>query len=279
MRQCDNYSTSEQAQCCYAEGHSGEHFFSRQDESDRIRWKLAADQRDAVMAERDTLRVQLQQARSQVDTMIAVHDEVEKDLSRLSRELEAMTVERERLAARVEELEKEGERHREFISASSECSAAIDIVALDDDNQRYRQAFNAIIKKHQDGDHEIRSAFCSWCGESWPHLNGDTAQETKKHAQKHAMQCAQHPLRIALDSALSSVAELKRENERLAGLLAAPCGDDVRWHNNGRGPRVAFLMGDEDFVITADRAMALGAALIRTALEAKSALTTKPGDS
>jgi hypothetical protein len=58
VKQCDSYSTSMQVQCCYVEGHSGEHFFSHHDESDRIRWKLAADQRDALQTRLSALEAE-----------------------------------------------------------------------------------------------------------------------------------------------------------------------------------------------------------------------------
>jgi hypothetical protein len=43
---------------------------------------------------------------------------------------------------------------------------------------------------------------------------------------------------------------------------------DVRWHNNGRGPRVVFQLGGEEVMVTADRAIELGTALLNAGLEA-----------
>jgi hypothetical protein len=64
VKQCDSYSTSMQVQCCYVEGHSGEHFFSHHDESDRIRWKLAADQRDALQQRLSALEAENERLRA-----------------------------------------------------------------------------------------------------------------------------------------------------------------------------------------------------------------------
>ena len=111
MKQCDNYSTSEQAQCCYVEGHSGEHFFSRQDESDRIRWKLAADQRDAVMAERDILRGQVENLTAECERLTKERDQAESSyramstsLAKSSRQRNETANDRDRLVAECENL-------------------------------------------------------------------------------------------------------------------------------------------------------------------------------
>lgn len=61
------------------------------------------------------------------------------------------------------------------------------------------------------------------------------------------------------------------ECKRLRALLATPCDTEVTWHNNGRGGRVVFEVGSEDYVVTAERAVSLGAALLRTGLEAQAA--------
>lgn len=72
----------------------------------------------------------------------------------------------------------------------------------------------------------------------------------------------------ALNTVDSMIAELRE----LRALLATPCETEVRWHNNGRGPRVVFEVGSEDFIVDDKRAIALGAALIREALAARDAL-------
>jgi len=63
MTQCDNYSTSN-VQCCYVEGHSGEHLFpvGREDLSDEIRLKVLRDRQAAMQTEIDHLRTLLDDA-------------------------------------------------------------------------------------------------------------------------------------------------------------------------------------------------------------------------
>lgn len=57
--QCENWNECQALRCCYHAGHSGDCFYSREDETDRIRWKLASDQRDRQAAEIDALRAEL----------------------------------------------------------------------------------------------------------------------------------------------------------------------------------------------------------------------------
>jgi hypothetical protein len=71
------------------------------------------------------------------------------------------------------------------------------------------------------------------------------------------------------------IAELK-ELRSLRLLLATPCETEVTWHNNGRGPRVVLEVGSEDYIVTTERALSLGAALIRAAIEATSSITKEP---
>jgi hypothetical protein len=48
LEQCESFDGMSNARCCFHKGHSGDHFHSREDESDRIRWKIAADERDQL---------------------------------------------------------------------------------------------------------------------------------------------------------------------------------------------------------------------------------------
>jgi chromosome segregation ATPase len=140
VRQCENYSTSEQARCCYAEGHSGEHYFSNQDESDRIRWKLAADERDSHTATIDRLEREVAEAKQDAkdtgaivresivaylrkkatvrvacgNALLSVADDIESD-DAIS---VAIRAERDTLRARVEELEQA--RHDALDEVASE---------------------------------------------------------------------------------------------------------------------------------------------------------------
>jgi hypothetical protein len=125
MKQCDSYSTTVEAQCCYVEGHSGECFYSRQDETDRIRWKLAADERDRwraqfvalrsdlarVTQERYALAAQLTTAvrdarataAGDIQRAEAERDAALSDLERVTRERDEAEARYERLTVQVNE--------------------------------------------------------------------------------------------------------------------------------------------------------------------------------
>jgi hypothetical protein len=92
MKQCDSYSTTVEAQCCYVEGHSGECFYSRQDETDRIRWKLAADERDRWRAQFVALRSDLARVTQERDEALReVQRKGAREIGLLSRALAAET--------------------------------------------------------------------------------------------------------------------------------------------------------------------------------------------
>lgn len=82
MTQCGYFDGMSNARCCYHSGHSGDHFCSREDESDRIRWKLAADEREqlrqhlaASQAEVERLADDLVHAEAALERMTAARDE------------------------------------------------------------------------------------------------------------------------------------------------------------------------------------------------------------
>src|SRR5690606_34935556 len=125
----------------------------------------------------------------------------------------------DRLQARVEELERENANLREFIAASEECAKAIEISDLHEDNERYRAAFKQIVDRVQSGDHTVRNAFCSWCQEAWPQLDGDTAEAAKEYARRHAFVCKSRPLRIERDAARAEVEKMRAVCREAALLL------------------------------------------------------------
>jgi len=88
---------------------------------------------------------------------------------------------------------------REFIAASKECSTAATVVAVHEDNERYRTAFEQTLDRMKSGDYRIKSVSCSWCQEEWPHLDGESTDAAKQHAREHAFSCVSHPLRIERD--------------------------------------------------------------------------------
>ena len=72
MSQCNDYSTSN-VQCCYVEGHSGEHLFpvGREDLSDEIRLKVLRDRQAAMQTEIDHLRTLLDDATTKIARFLA----------------------------------------------------------------------------------------------------------------------------------------------------------------------------------------------------------------
>jgi hypothetical protein len=68
---------------------------------------------------------------------------------------------------------------------------------------------------------------------------------------------------------IERVPTMLSELRSLRALLATPADREVSWHNNGRGPRVVFECGSENFLVDDKHAIALGAALIRAALQAQ----------
>ena len=97
---------------------------------------------------------------------------------------------------------------REFIASSEECAKAQDIVAVYENNERYRKAFNEIIAKLE-AKAPIHHAHCSWCEEKWPHLDGGTAEEARAQARSHAFKCKRHPLKLERDAIAEQCAALK----------------------------------------------------------------------
>jgi hypothetical protein len=126
------------------------------------------------------------------------------------------------LRQQLAEVTDENKRYREFIEASKDCRIAVDIVELDNDNQRYRAAFKQLVERlHADPKATVRAVFCSWCSEKWPQLDGETAEAAMEYARRHASQCKTHPLRVERDAALSSLARVKQESERMRAVYDA----------------------------------------------------------
>jgi hypothetical protein len=73
------------------------------------------------------------------------------------------------------------------------------------ENERLRQAFDELIKSLDAGG-TIRSAFCSWCNQRWPHLDGETYEVTRQYANDHLKTCPAHPLRADLFAAQAEIA-------------------------------------------------------------------------
>lgn len=71
-------------------------------------------------------------------------------------------------------------------------------IRVEAENERLRKAFDDVIKSLESGG-PVRVAFCSWCNQRWPQLDGETYETTRKYANEHAQACPAHPLRIERD--------------------------------------------------------------------------------
>lgn len=81
--------------------------------------------------------------------------------------------------------------------------------AVEADNARLREAFSQAIRSLST-DGTVRNAFCSWCDQRWPILDGESHEVVRQYANDHAQQCTAHPLLIERDRLL---AELDRSRD------------------------------------------------------------------
>ena len=91
------------------------------------------------------------------------------------------------------------------------------IQALVDENDRLRKGFDEIIGKLQNGS-PVQAGFCCWCGQHWPHLDGESFETLRKYTADHAETCPAHDIRIARDAARARIAELEARDRRLSEL-------------------------------------------------------------
>lgn len=80
------------------------------------------------------------------------------------------------------------------------------------ENSRLRKAFDEVLRNINTGQ-PVLSALCTFCGEHWPRLDGETFDATKQHGQEHAMQCREHPLRLEIER-LKAELDAVRQGDR-----------------------------------------------------------------
>ena len=97
----------------------------------------------------------------------------------------------------------EVERLANLVQVSSD-----DINAVVDENDRMQRAFSEAVAKLKAGG-SVRFSSCEWCGESWPKLDGCTAEEVEANARRHVYACKKHPMKAERDAARAEVARLR----------------------------------------------------------------------
>ena len=116
------------------------------------------------------------------------------------------------LAAGVRLLDAEVERLTKLVQVSPD-----DINAVVDENDRMQRAFSEAVAKLKAGG-SVRVSSCEWCGESWPKLDGCTAEEVEANARRHVYACKKHPMKAERDAALAEVARLRLSPEECEAL-------------------------------------------------------------
>lgn len=70
---------------------------------------------------------------------------------------------------------------------------------LVDENDRLMKAFDEALTKLRNGG-SVHAGFCCWCGQHWPHLDGDSFETLRKYTVDHAEACPGHSIRIERDA-------------------------------------------------------------------------------
>ena len=89
-----------------------------------------------------------------------------------------------------------------------------DIKSIVAENDRMHAAFDQALTALRTPGMKISSAFCTWCGQHWPKLDGETYEEARRHTMEHAESCPANDIRIERDA-------LRAELERLTVVDAA----------------------------------------------------------
>lgn len=146
-------------------------------------------ERDKAMADASQARFYLVDANDTAD--IACAD--------LNKHLETMTAERDALRAEVERLEVLVQVHPD------------DIKSVVDENDRMHAAFDQAMAALRTPGAKVSSAFCTWCGQHWPRLDGESYEEARRHTMEHAESCPANDIRIERDALRAEVSRLTEE--------------------------------------------------------------------
>lgn len=130
LTQCESFDGMSNARCCYHSGHSGDHFYSREDESDRIRWKLAADERNRLRAENAELRAEMANLESNLRAFRERDDERADAMETLAAKLVETQAEVARL--RFYETTSAAEAIRKLAAVTAERDSALDYYKRDE---------------------------------------------------------------------------------------------------------------------------------------------------
>lgn len=124
------------------------------------------------------------------------------ELSRANR-----TYERDAARSEVDQLRAENKRLAALAAVSPD-----DIAAVVAENDRMHAAFDRALKTlHGDKPH-VLSVACTWCGQHWPKLAGESYEETRRHTNAHAEICPANEIRIERDRLREQVHVLTAAN-------------------------------------------------------------------
>lgn len=127
---------------------------------------------------------------------------------KLATERDAARTEADQLRAKVDQLAA-------IVSISpADLRAAVDENArLQADNDRLYAAFDQSLKTLRGDKPTVHSVMCTWCGQNWPRLDGESYETARKYTNEHAERCPANYIRIERDQLRAQLAEATRQRD------------------------------------------------------------------
>lgn len=89
-----------------------------------------------------------------------------------------------------------------------------DMRSIVEENERMRKAFDEALQKLTAGQ-PIHSGVCTWCGQHWPHLDGESYETFRTYTREHAEVCPANDLRIERDRLRAQLEEIQHDLARV----------------------------------------------------------------
>lgn len=93
-----------------------------------------------------------------------------------------------------------------------------DIKSVVAENDRMHAAFSQAIATLRTPGAKVSSAVCTWCGQHWPKLDGESYEMVRTYTNKHAEACPANDIRIERDALRAEIGRLGREQTTAAAV-------------------------------------------------------------